>query len=680
MTATEQPIQLPNEINHFNQERGFNGRGCMASIFTPENLSSLQLWPMRTMWGIYGELEKKFLGPQFVVKKNELPYVSITLTPDQVNDIIQNLDVETLLSKRKDEHQAAVKLLGEAFNSAARYNCVYKGAIEEIDRQLKEPGELLLFQKDLKDFKEGYSEGDHFIILQRTDGNFILVQVDPENQEVVVLEMDKWFEEAPDEVRTMLINYYTHEARAQIAYTAAYYLELHRIINQPDIIPPILWKVASIKDEERRAKRLEELKTYVFLLDMVSRIILEYPLWFEWQRELRDVRSFKIGDESNSYSLEGVLIHLSKCGGIDPEDQEQYKALLRALKDILSLSPDKDPSIPDEDLPLLRSPYPNPTLLDELGSSVKREEAMLNFLKSKAENMVEALRTPQSPEIVQQALVSPDDLKKTFPEMNDLLNSFKQALGGKSEWDRFIMETSSSISTALILYKNDSEELLNSEELLTRIREIVEKKVAGMFISKNLQSLKSVGYVVDEEWDFIKRRFSFNDPRFTDMLCIMMLSAGITAEPGNEGKLENLQYLYQLLQSDYEEKLRRDTDELKRQRVKNDRFLEILEGMGLTLESYRNLLDPLASLFNRGGKVHSELARYLDASRIIFPLLYMAMKEIADVTAVDSLLEEVFLKYILKYSGIKNEKDIKIVREVFSKVQEIVRQTKRRQQ
>jgi hypothetical protein len=665
MTATEQPIQLPNEINHFSQERGFDGRGCINSIFSPEK--PFRIWPMRAMIGSYGQLEKKFLGPQFVVEENGLLYVSLSLKPEQVNDIIQNPDVETLLSTREGEHQVAVELLKEAFNSAAKYNCVYKGAIEEIDGQLKKPGELLSFQKQLNDFKEWYSKDDHFIILQRTDDNFILVQVDPENQEVVVLEMDKWFEKAPDEVRTMLINYYTHEARAYIASTAAYYLELHRIINQPDIIPPILWKVASITDEERRAKRLNELKTYVYLLD--KGMFIQYSLWSEWQRALRDFRPLKIGGLSYEYSLERALIHLSKCGGIDPEDQEQYKNLLRALEDILSLNPDRDPSIPDEDLPLLRSPYPNPTLLDELGSSVKREEAMLGFLEYKAENMAQALRTPQSPEIVQQALVSPDDLEKTFPEMNDLLNSFKQALGGKSEWDRFIMETSSSIFIAFLLYKNDS------KKLLTEIREIVEKKVAGMFISKNLQSLKSVGYVVDEEWDFIKRRFSFNDPRFTDMLCIMMLSAGITAEPGNEGKLENLQYLYQLLQSDYEEKLRRDTDELKRQRVKNDRFLEILEGMGLTLESYRNLLDPLASLFNRGGKVHSELAQYLDASRIIFPLLYMA-REGADVTAEDSLLEEVFLKYI----GINNEEDRKTVREVFSKVQEIIRQTERRQQ
>jgi hypothetical protein len=649
------------------EKKDFNGRRCIDSIFSPENLSSFLLWPMRAMSGGDGELEKKFLGSQFVVEKNGLPYVSITLTPDQVNDITQNLDVDTLLSKSEEEHQAAVELLKEAFNSAEKYNCVHKGTIEEIDSQLKKPGELLLFQKNLKDFK---TKDDHFIILQKTDDNFILVQVDPENQEVDVLEMDELFDKAPDKVIYMLINYYTHEARANIASTAAYYLELHRIINQPDIIPPILGKITSIKDEETRAKRLEELKTYVSLLDNVVTFLGDSP-WSKWQRELQTSKSFKIGNgRSVFYSLERALSHLSECEGIDPENQEQYKKLLSALKDILSLSTDRNPSIPGDDLSLLQIPYFTP--LDELENSVNRENAMLNFLKSKAENMPEALKTPQSPEILRQALVSPDDLKETFPEMNDLLNSFKQALGGESEWDRFISETGSSISTTFLLYNN------YREKLLTEIRETVEKKVADMFIGKTKQSFDSVGDVSNER-DFLRRRFSFNDPRLTDMLCIMMLSARFTAKPESKWILKDLQSLYQLLQADYEEKSTSDTNQLEKHKVKNDQFLQKLEEMGLTPESYRNLLDPLVSLLNRKRKVDSEEDQYflyLDASRIIFPLFYMANQQKADVTAEDTLLEEVFLKY----SGIKNEKDIKIVREVFSKVQEIVRQTKRRQQ
>jgi hypothetical protein len=632
------------------EKKGFNERRCINSIFSPEE--PLRIWPMRAMTGSYGKPEKKFLGPQFVVEEKGFPYVSLSLRPEQVNDIIEELDVNVLLLKSKEEHQVAVGLLGEAFKSAAKYNCVYKESIEKIDGQLKKPGELLSFQQDLRDFYN--KKGDHFIILQKADDNFILVRVDPNDQNVGVLNMDEWFKQSPDEVKTMLISYYTHEARAYIASTAAYYLELHRIINQPDVIPPILWKVASIDDDEIRAKRLEELKTYVFLMDRV-RIVGGYPLWYRVQQELTKSRSFKIGSDGREevYSLERALSHLSKCGGIDPKNQEQYKKLLRALEDILSLNPDRSPSIPYEDLSLLQILYFTP--LDELENSVNRENAMLNFLKPKAENMPKALKAPQSPEIVQQALVSPDDLKKTFPEMKDLLNSFKEALGGESEWDRFIRETSSSISTALILSKNDS------KELLTRIRETVERKVADISIGKT-KSFDSVGY-----------------SHLIDMLCIMMLSAGITAEPGNEGKLENLQYLYQLLKSDYEEKLRRDTDELKRQRVKNDRFLQKLEEMGLTPESYRNLLDPLVSLLNGERKVNSEEEQYflyLDASRIIFPLFYMAMKKIADVTAEDSLLGEVLSIYL----RIDNAEGRETVKKVFSNVQDIVRQAEHHQQ
>jgi hypothetical protein len=227
------------------EKKGFNERRCINSIFSPEE--PLRIWPMRAMTGSYGKPEKKFLGPQFVVEEKGFPYVSLSLRPEQVNDIIEELDVNVLLLKSKEEHQAAVELLEEAFKSAAKYNCVYKGSIEEMDGQLKKPGELLSFQQDLRDFYN--KKGDHFIILQKADDNFILVRVDPNDQNVGVLNMDEWFKQSPDEVRTMLINYYTHEARADIASTAAYYLELHRIINQPDVIPPILWKVASIDDD-----------------------------------------------------------------------------------------------------------------------------------------------------------------------------------------------------------------------------------------------------------------------------------------------------------------------------------------------------------------------------------------------------------------------------------------------
>ena len=659
------------------EEKSFNPTACLASTLEQAYRSGLKLWPIE---GSRGELEKRFLQ-EYVVDERGLSWVNFRLTPEIIEDLVQKADVQALLSKSDEEDQAAIKVLKDAFDSAKRYdNCVYKATIEEIELELK-GSEKTSFQKNIK---TGFSSHP-FTVFRTNSDNFILVQVDPETQEVNVLNIDEWFRQAPEEVKNMLIKYYTHKARANIAFTTAYNLQLH---NETENVPPIVQKSALMDDDTRR-KRLKEVETYISLLERVLDIFKPHTPWFDWREEMKKPNSFIIGDKKSSYySLSVLLSHLSQCGGIDYEDQRQRAKQLAALNDILSLNPDRDHiELKGEDLFLLLNPYFRP--LDEWKRYIEKAQKMLNFLSSKAQKIAEALEATQPFKRVEQALVTEDDLQgEDFSGMSELLRFFKDRT---SVWDKFIWQTRSLIQKAIIQDAFDSfasmhENVDTNGELLNKIRGIIEKEAANSLANVPEQSLESLGYF-SSKWNLQDRRFYFKDPRLRDMLGIIALQGGIVEKPEeakdtfgikenlNSNILKKLQSLYNLLIADYQRKVEVDSESMNRYDNNNKQLSEMLEKMGLTRESYRNLLDPLASIFNRGRKVESELDQYFDASIIVFPLLYMAEKKLADFAADNTLLEEVFLRY----SGVRNEEDKRTVRKVFSEIQEIVRQRKPRQ-
>jgi hypothetical protein len=256
---------------------------------------------------------------------DQLPW-GIKYNQDSLVTIRNTQTVDGLLGISHEHQAAALDTLDKAFTTASAHDgCVISQTVDELKASVNKSQHLELTL---------YEKTPHLYGVD--DDKLLLVKPDPQNpNQRLVIDLDKWSSQSPDEVRTMLLEYLEHEIIDLTAHEAAKILGFHQLLSQPDTIPPIVQKAALISSRDVHHARLVELNEYLLLLE-------QHPAHFryfrsEWRSTIQKVIKLRVGDQEFTLDVGDWLRKVVDCETTHLENNRLLAhAQLQAYNNVLN--------------------------------------------------------------------------------------------------------------------------------------------------------------------------------------------------------------------------------------------------------------------------------------------------------------------------------------------------------